>query len=115
MPSKPRASTATASASLAGEGIRISADTPALQEWIEGWLRTQGMSGRMLTDLVGDSEVVGQVLWTMDEQGELTAWPSFIGAAREPAWWPVYEGPEADRHQPARRRRQLRAVAPGGP
>ena len=77
---------------LAGEGIRISADTPALQEWIEGWLRTQGMSGRMLTDLVGDSEVVGQVLWTMDEQGELTAWPSFIGAAREPAWWPVYEG-----------------------
>ena len=77
---------------LAGEGIRISADTPQLQEWIEGWLRTQGMSGRMLTDVVGDSEVVGQVLWTMDEQGELTAWPSFIGNAIEPAWWPVYEG-----------------------
>ena len=93
---------------LAGEGIRVAADTPKLQEWIEGWLRVQGMNGRMLTDAVGDSEVVGQVLWTMDDQGMLTCWPSFIGYEgydghylgpqsftsdwQQPVWWPTFEG-----------------------
>ena len=116
---------------LAGEGIRIAANTPKLQEWIEGWLRVQGMNGRMLTDAVGDSEVVGHVLWTMDDQGMLTCWPSFVGYEgydghylgpqsfvgdwQQPVWWPTFEGTRLIWHPAAQSGPRLAAVAEGGP
>ena len=64
---------------LAGEGVRVSADTIALQEWIEGWLRVNGLTGRMLTDAVSEGEVVGHVLWTIDDMGMATCHPAFVG------------------------------------
>ena len=94
---------------LAGEGIHVSADTPELREWIESWLEREKLTGRMLTDAVADSEVVGHVLWTVDDLGQVTCHPSFIGyegytpdfylgsqtAAfgwMQPAWWPKFMG-----------------------
>ena len=93
---------------LSGEGIRVSADTDRLQEWIEGWLRVNGLTGRALTDVVSDTEVVGQALWTVDDMGMATAHPSFVGYEgydghylgpqsfagdwQQPRWWPMYDG-----------------------
>lgn len=94
---------------LSGEGVRISADTPELKAWCESWLKREGLNGRMLTSAVADSEVVGHVLWTVDDMGRATCRPSFIGyegytpdfylgsqtAAfqhMQPYWWPRFEG-----------------------
>ena len=88
---------------LAGEGVRVSADTPELQQWITGWLKLNGLMGRMLTDTVQDAEVVGQSLWLIDDQGNAIPQPSFVGNGYDgttaqsqfstyPEWWPTYNG-----------------------
>ena len=100
---------------LAGEGVRVSADTPELQDWIQGWLRLQGLTGRMLTDAVSEGEVVGHVLWTIDDMGMATCHPAFVGydgwtgsggvggigigpqqysegSWEQPEWWPQFDG-----------------------
>ena len=100
---------------LAGEGVRVSADTPRLQDWIQGWLRLNGLTGRMLTDAVSEGEVVGHVLWTIDDAGMATCHPAFVGydgwagsggvggigigpqqysegSWEQPEWWPQFDG-----------------------
>ena len=100
---------------LAGEGVRVSADTTVLQEWIEGWLRVNGLTGRMLTDAVSEGEVVGHILWTIDDMGMATCHPAFVGYDgwagsggtgglgigpqqysegqwEQPQWWPQFDG-----------------------
>ena len=96
---------------LAGEGVRVSADTPELQDWIQGWLRLNGLTGRMLTDAVSEGEVVGHVLWTIDDawawlratrrSSATTAGRTDSASARsstregnweQPNWWPQFDG-----------------------
>ena len=95
---------------LAGEGIRVSADTPELQDWCEGWLRVNGLTGRMLTDAVAESEVVGHCLFTIGDDGMIEFWPAFVGYDgwdggwgigpqhytegnwEQPEWWPQFSG-----------------------
>lgn len=92
---------------LAGEGMHVSADTTELREWIESWLKREKLTGRLLTDAVADSEVVGHVLWTVNDRGEVTCHPSFIGYEgytpdfylgsqtfgwMQPMWWPKFMG-----------------------
>ena len=94
---------------LAGEGLHVAADTTELQEWIESWLKREGLDGRMLSDAVEDTEVCGHVLWTVDDLGRVNRHPSFVGYEgytpdfylgsqspllgwMQPAWWPSFTG-----------------------
>ena len=93
---------------LSGEGARVSADTSRLKDWIDDWMRAQGLTGRSLTDAVSESEVVGHVLWTIDDEGRAVCHPAFVGydgwtGARmtpyalgydwaQPVWWPQFDG-----------------------